>query len=55
MNNEIKEPKCRKCGGDTILDYRKSTGMDIEPTGLFAECMRCGFEERIKILDEKEI
>ena len=54
MNKEeIKEPKCDVCGADTTLRFVKSSGMDIEPTGLFADCMRCGNRQRVKALNDK--
>ena len=45
---------CRKCGEVCKLRYVKSSGMDIEPTGMFSDCPRCGFSEIVKSLDEKE-
>jgi ribosomal protein L37E len=51
--NKIQDTPCRKCGGDTSLKYKPSCGMDIEPTGLFKKCSRCGFSERVDSLDEK--
>lgn len=49
----MKEPKCDVCGADTTLRFVKSSGMDIEPTGLFADCVRCGNSQRISPLKEK--
>ena len=54
MNKEILEnPICPKCGEETSIHYRRSSGMDIEPTGMFADCSRCGYSEKIRSLDEK--
>ena len=50
---KMKEPKCDVCGADTTLRFVKSSGMDIEPTGLFADCVRCGNSQRISPLKEK--
>ena len=51
--NKLETPNCRKCGDETRLRFVKSSGMDIQPTGMFADCIRCGFSERINSLDEK--
>ena len=51
---KIPTPSCPKCGDDMTLVYRKSSGMDIEPTGLRATCMRCGFEMGVKSLDNED-
>lgn len=32
----------------------QSSGMDVEPTGMFQTCHRCGFKERINDLEEKK-
>ena len=50
---KIHDESCRKCGGNTSIHFVPSSGMDIEPTGMFRTCHRCGFEERINSLDEK--
>jgi len=50
MNEKIENPSCNVCGDDTTLHFVKSSGMDIEPTGLFATCMRCGNKQRVKAL-----
>jgi predicted nucleic-acid-binding Zn-ribbon protein len=52
--NKIQDEPCSKCGGDTFVRYIQSSGMDIQPTGLKRECMRCGFYEFIKSLDSKD-
>lgn len=49
---KLEIPICPKCGDDMTIEYKKSSGMDIEPTGLIATCMRCGYSEKIKSLDE---
>ena len=41
------------CGGNTSLHFVKSTGMDITPTGMFRTCSRCGYEEKIDSLDDR--
>ena len=51
--NKIESTPCRKCGGETKLNFIPSGGMDVEPTGLKKTCMRCGFSEFIPSLDEK--
>lgn len=43
---------CRKCGGETTLNFIKSSGMDITPTGMFRNCARCGYSEPTDSLDE---
>lgn len=50
--NKIQEPKCNICGNETKLRFEKSSGMDIEPTGLFADCVRCGNVQRVQSLKE---
>lgn len=54
MNRQIQNEPCSKCGGNTFLKYIPGSGMDIQPTGLKRECMRCGFYEFIKTLDSKD-
>lgn len=49
---KIQEPKCNICGDETTLRYVKSSGMDIEPTGLFADCVRCGNSQLVKTSKE---
>lgn len=51
---KIPDKPCSKCGGDTSIHFVPSSGMDIEPTGMFRTCSRCGFKEHIKSLGEKE-
>lgn len=54
MNKEKLENKnCIKCGEETQLRYVTSSGMDIIPPGMFADCPRCGYSQKIKSLDEK--
>lgn len=53
MDKLPNEP-CRKCGGETSLNFVPSSGMDIEQTGMKRTCGRCGFSEFIKSLDDKE-
>ena len=50
---KIPDSGCSKCGGKTSINYVPSSGMDIEPTGMFRTCGRCGFKEKIDSLDEK--
>jgi predicted nucleic-acid-binding Zn-ribbon protein len=50
--NKLPNTPCRKCGGDTKLTFISSSGMDITPTGLKRTCLRCGYGEFIKSLDE---
>lgn len=52
---KIPDTECRKCGGSTSIHYVPSSGMDITPTGMFRTCHRCGFEEHISSLDDKNI
>lgn len=49
---KLETPQCPMCGDDMTMSYRRSTGMDIEPTGLRATCMRCGYEMKIPSLIE---
>ena len=51
--NKIKNKPCKKCGGATSIKYIPSSGMDIEPIGMKRICLRCGFSEFIKSLDEE--
>ena len=51
---KLPDVACRKCGGDTSIHYVSSSGMDIKPTGVFRTCQRCGFEEKIDSLNEKQ-
>ncbi len=51
---KIPDTPCRECGGDTSVRFRRSSGMDIEPTGMFRTCGRCTFEEHIDSLDENK-
>lgn len=51
---KIPDLPCRKCGGNTRIHFVPSSGMDLKPTGMFRQCYRCGFEERIDALDEKQ-
>ena len=39
---------CRKCGGETKIEWIPSSGMDIELTGMEKICNRCGFSEILK-------
>lgn len=50
---KLEEKNCDKCGAKTRLRYVPSSGMDITPTGMFADCTRCGFSQKVKSLDEK--
>ena len=51
---KLQTPDCPKCGSERTLRYVKSTGMDIEPVGMFADCPRCDFSGQIRALDEKQ-
>lgn len=55
MKEETKliEPICDVCGSSTTFQYIKSSGMDIEETGLFANCSRCGNTMKVKSLKDK--
>lgn len=54
--NRLSNPKCPQCGETMRLRFVKSTGMDIEQTGLFADCPRCSYSEKVPSLrDEKEL
>ncbi len=50
---KIENTPCRKCGGDTSLQFIPSSGMDLEPTGLKKTCHRCGYSEFVTSLDEQ--
>ena len=50
---KIEDKQCTKCGGNTHIKFVPSSGMDIQPTGMFRICNRCGYEESIKSLDDK--
>lgn len=52
--NKLKNPTCDKCGEEMTIRFVKSTGMDIGPTGMFADCGRCGFSKSIRALDDKD-
>ena len=54
VDMQIPEPNCNVCGAGTTIHYRPSSGMDIEPTGLFATCIRCGNKQRVKALNEND-
>lgn len=51
--NKLQIPNCPKCGGTMTIKYIPSSGMDIEPTGMRATCIRCGYSEMINSLDIK--
>lgn len=55
FTEKLEDKNCSKCGNKTHLRYVPSSGMDISPTGMFADCSRCGFSERIKSLEDKDI
>ena len=52
--NKLLDKNCTKCGEVTSLRFVSSSGMDITPTGMFADCGRCGFSESVRSLDEKD-
>ena len=43
MEKYNEDRKCPKCGGRASTNFIKSTGMDIEPTGLKRTCCNCGY------------
>jgi hypothetical protein len=45
--NKIKNTPCRKCGGDTRLNWVESDYSRC----LTKTCLRCGFSENIESLD----
>ncbi len=51
--NKLENPNCSKCGGKMSIRFVSSSGMDITPTGMFADCSRCGFSKKIQSLDDK--
>ena len=53
IKNKIENPPCDVCGANTTLRYVESSGIDIQPTGLFAICIRCGRRQKVKQLNEK--
>lgn len=51
---KLENKNCVKCGAKTSLRFVQSSGMDITPTGMFADCGRCGYSEKVRSLDEKD-
>ena len=51
--NKLENPNCLKCGEKMSIRFVPSSGMDITPTGMFADCSRCGYSEKIQSLDDK--
>jgi len=45
---KIPDMSCRKCGGNTSINWIPSSGMDIDKTGMKRTCSRCGFSEFIE-------
>jgi len=48
MENQEKVRYCEKCGGKTIVTYRRIFGREGNEQGkdLFDECVRCGHRRR---------
>ena len=51
---KLQNPNCPKCGEIMGIKYIPSSGMDVQPTGMFANCYRCGYKMKISSLDEQE-
>lgn len=50
---KIPDTPCRKCGGDTSINYISRDDKEFLSGRLFRTCLRCGYSEQIRTLEEE--